>query len=203
MATKNKFYAYFIPGGQKGVTDEWRICESKVKGVVGARFKGFKDEEEARGWLAKGANYELKANKQLAPGIYFDAGTGRGNGVEISVTDANGVNLLHKALPKKTVNSFGKHLIKDKSATNNYGELLALSYALKIAKKEKVKSIFGDSRLVIDYWSKWRIKRNDLPKKTVELSKDVSESRYEFEKNGGSVKRVSGDNNPADLGFHK
>jgi ribonuclease H-related protein len=203
MATKNKFYVYFIPGGPKGITDEWKICEGIVRGVEGARFKGFKDEKEARGWLVKGASYELKTNRPLAPGIYFDAGTGRGNGVEISVTDAKGVNLLHKALPKKVINSFGKHLIGNKSATNNYGELLALSYALKIAKKEKIKNIFGDSRLIIDYWSKWRIKRNDLPEETVKLAKDVSKMSYEFEKSGGSVKRISGDHNPADLGFHR
>jgi len=123
--------------------------------------------------------------------------------VEISVTDSKGVNLLHKEMPKKDINQFGKHLIKSKSATNNYGELLALSYALKIAKKEKVKDIFGDSKLIIDYWSKWRIKRNDLPKETVELAMNVSKLRYEFEKIGGSIERVSGDDNPSDLGFHR
>jgi len=37
----------------------------------------------------------------------------------------------------------------------------------------------------------------------VELIKKVALLRTEFEKNGGTVKKISGDVNPADLGFHK
>ena len=43
-----------------------------------------------------------KPRPTLEPGIYFDAGTGRGAGVEISVTDEQGKNLLHKALAQKS-----------------------------------------------------------------------------------------------------
>jgi ribonuclease HI len=137
------------------------------------------------------------------PGIYFDAGTGRGDGVEVSVTDEKGKNLLHKAVSKFELNQFGKHLIKSDTATNNYGELLALRYALEIAKKMKVKHIFGDSRLVIDYWSKWRIKAKELSEETVELAHEVAELREKFESGGGTIERIGGGHNPADLGFHR
>lgn len=204
MAAKKKYYAYFVPGEhRKGVADNWGDCEKIVSGKVGARYRGFENRVDAEAWLAKGAAYEIKIAPKLERGIYFDAGTGRGMGVEISVTDEKGKNLLHKALSKQELNHFGKHLVENSAATNNYGELLALKYALTIARKEKEKKIFGDSRLVIDYWSRWHVKRKELPEETVALANEVAEMREAFEEKGGMVARISGDHNPADLGFHR
>ncbi len=256
----NKFYAYFVPARRSlgegrpricksGVADSWGKCGKIVTGEEGARYKGFKTRDEAEKWLELGADYQIKIAKKLEPGIYFDAGTGRGQGVEISVTDEKGKNLLHKTIPKNELNRFGK-LLLDSDATNNYGELLAMRYAIEIAGKKKmnnrtaercdihrsriavihpargrglcfprrnsslpvragcscgenIKKVFGDSKLVVDYWSKWRFKRNDLPEQTVELAENVSRLRSDFEKRGGAVKRISGGDNPADLGFHR
>jgi ribonuclease HI len=211
---KKKYYAYFVPttGGRAGdapkhgVVEDWKSCEAIVSGKFGARYKGFESRHDAEEWLADGAQYESKLAKprpKLERGIYFDAGTGRGDGVEISVTDEHGKNLLHKAISHNELNKFGKHLVGDAAATNNYGELLAFHYALAIAHKERVKRVFGDSKLVIDYWSKWHIKRKELSVETVALADDVSRARETFEKSGGTVGRISGDHNPADLGFHK
>lgn len=201
---KNKYYAYIVPGGARGVADSWAETERVVKGKSGARYRGFSDKEDAEAWLAQGASYEAKPPApKLARGIYFDAGTGRGRGVEISVTDEKGKNLLHKALSEKDLNRFGKHFLGNRSATNNYGELMALHYALLIAKKLKTKKVFGDSKVVIDYWSKHRIKRKALPRETVSLADKVTKLREAFEKRGGAVKRISGGHNPADLGFHR
>ena len=189
-----------------GVTDSWAVCEKFVSGKTGARFKAFDNRSDAETWLKDGARYEARAAKprpKLDRGIYFDAGTGRGDGVEISVTDEKGKNLLHKALGVHELNKFGKHLVDNGAATNNYGELLALKYALEIARATRVKHVFGDSKLVIEFWSQWRIKRKDLPEETVSLADNVSRAREAFEKTGGVVERVSGDFNPADLGFHR
>lgn len=202
MARK-KYYAYFLPSGKKqGVTDSWSVCEKIVSGKPDARYRGFKTREEAESWLKAGARYEHRIMTKLDKGIYFDAGTGRGEGVEISVTDEKGKNLLHKTLSRADLNKFGKHLVQDKNATNNYGELLAFKYALKIAAKERVKKIFGDSMLVIDYWSKWHVKK-DVAEETFELAREVSKLRADFEKKRGRIARISGDDNPADLGFHR
>ena len=160
---------------------DWSACEKMVSGVMGARYRGFASKEDAHAWLRSGARYEIKTYKKLEPGIYFDAGTGRGEGVEMSVTDETGKNLLHKAMKKKELNCFGKHLIQNDDATNNYGELLALRYALRIAKKEKIKKIFGDSKLVIDYWSRHRAKRKELLPETVGLLDKVARMRERFE----------------------
>jgi viroplasmin and RNaseH domain-containing protein len=205
MPKKKKYYAYVVPHGPAGVTDNWNECERLVSGRAGARYKAFEDIYTAERWLALGAQYEPKQapkRQRLAPGIYFDAGTGRGKGVEVSVTDEKGEDLLRRVFPKKKLNRFGKHLIPRLLATNNYGELLAFKYALQIAEKEGVKQIFGDSKLVIDYWSRWQIKRNELPAGTVRLADEVAALREKFEEGGGTIQRIPGAQNPADLGFH-
>ncbi|MEK7641058.1 MAG: ribonuclease H family protein [Patescibacteria group bacterium] len=207
---KNNYYAYLLRSGASAVVDNWKDCEKKVSGVYGARYKGFVSKQEAEVWLAGGARYEFKSLKLkvkkdktvLQPGIYFDAGTGRGKGVEISVTNEKGEDLLHIVLSKKDINKFGKHSV-GKGATNNYGELLACLYAMQTAMKSGVKKVFGDSQLVIAYWSKGFIKRDKVAEETVELAEVVAGLREEFEEWGGRVIHISGDNNPADLGFHK
>lgn len=208
---RKKYYACFVPATRKKlVTDSWPECEALVKGVRGARYKSFDSKEEASAWLKAGADYgpskirvKNKKQKKLESGIYFDAGTGRGDGVEISVTDEKGKNLLDKILLPEQLNKYGKHLLESEESTNNFGELLACRYALLIAIDSDIKKVFGDSKLVIDYWSKGFIKKKELPPETVRLAEEVMRIRDEFESRGGILGRVSGDTNPADLGFHK
>ena len=90
-----------------------------------------------------------------------------------------------------------------KGATNNFGELAGIFFALEIALKEKIFNIYGDSSLVIEYWSKGFIKKDNVTPKTYELAMKVKERREFFEAAGGKINHISGDFNPADLGFHK
>lgn len=202
---KKNYYAYRLADGKQGIAESWAACEKLVSGKVNARYRGFPSREEAAEWLGEGARYEarpkLAPKTKLSPGIYFDAGTGRGDGVEASVTDERGKDLLYLVLPKKHVNRFGKQNVPG-DTTNNYGELLALSHALKLAKKLGVKKIFGDSQLVIKFWSRGVMKQKMLPAKTVRLIREVTKARKKFEAADGSVAYVPGGVNPADLGFH-
>lgn len=199
--TSKKYYAYRVTEtGAEGVTGDWEECKGIVSGRPGARYKGFKTKQEAEEWLHAGASYNIK--KINPKGVYFDAGTGRGFGVEISVTDETGRDLLQKAVAKEFINEHGKHLLSS-DKTNNYGELLACRYALEIAEKEGVDAVFGDSKLIIEYWSKGRIKKEGVAPETQALAFAVKKLRDAFEGKGGSVSYVSGDDNPADLGFHR
>lgn len=195
---KKKYYAYVV-GNKSGVLETWDECKAIVDGKNGAKFKSFESINEAELWIKAGADYKVKylATK---PGIYFDAGSGAGNGVEVSVTDEKGKNLLEEILPKAELNKREKKQLTDK--TNNFGELLACKYALEIALKNQALEIFGDSKLIIEYWSKGYIK-NEMPQETINLAKEVKILRFEFEKKGGKIEYVSGGRNPADLGFHK
>ena len=210
-SNRNKYYAYLLPAQagipstrESGIKNNWADCKRKVEGVIGARYKGFVSKTEAEKWLNDGAAYESKSKKKkgLSKGIYFDAGTGFGKGVEISVTDEKGNNLLHQVIPAKSINHRGKHWVFAKGTTNNFGELLACKYALQIGKKHKIKHIFGDSKLVIDYWSNGKIKK-DMNEVTKALAYETAKLRKVFEKMGGVIERISGDDNPADLGFHR
>jgi len=202
MSAKKRFYAYVVPGGKQDVVEGWPACERNVSGVSGARYRGFSSREEALVWLGMGAEYEVRVKKKMPPGIYFDAGTGRGEGVEVSVTDANGKNLLHTVLKKSELNPFGKHHAGPE-ATNNYGELLAAKHALTIAIKAGVKRVTGDSALVVNFWSKGIVRKDRVDARTAKLSAAVARLRKKFEAQGGHVIRISGDDNPADLGFHR
>jgi len=196
---KRKYYAYLV-NGKKGIVDNWPECQEIVAGANGAKYKGFESEEAAEAWLNAGADYKIK-NIAVADGVYFDSGTGAGNGTEINVTDKNGKSLLHKIIAAEKINEKGHHWA-DEGTTNNFGELLACKYALQIAIKENIKKVFGDSKLVIEYWSKGHIKY-EVGEETVNLAQEVKILRQKFETLGGEIIRISGGGNPADLGFHK
>jgi ribonuclease HI len=197
--SKKKYYAYSI-NGKNGITDNWPECQKIVSGMLNAKYKGFESKDQAERWLEGGADYNLKTTASQK-GIYFDAGTGAGKGVEVSVTDESGNSLLNNVLKKKDINEKGFHLINGE-ATNNFGELLACKYALEIAIKKDVKNIYGDSKLILDYWSKGFIKK-EMPEETISLADEVKKLRYWFEKEGGKIEHISGGSNPADLGFHR
>lgn len=200
----DKFYACYFTQSKKGViTNDWDECKILTRGG-GVRYKSFKTKVEAQNWINNGGVYETKkmVQENLPSGIYFDAGTGRGIGTEVRVTDKFGNSILDYFLPKDKINEFGNYLTKPGS-TNNFGELLGCYIALNIALKEGQKNIYGDSQLVIEYWSRGRIKADNVSSDTLELAKKVAKLRKEFEKLGGSISHVSGDINPSDLGFHK
>ncbi|WP_297596982.1 ribonuclease H family protein [uncultured Cetobacterium sp.] len=206
MATK--YYAFVIDReNTHGIVLTWDECQIKTKGK-GARYKSFKTHLEALEWIKAGGIYEDKKAKHraakdlLEDEIYFDAGTGRGIGVEVRVTNKNGDSLLDILMPEDMINEFGNYLAP-KGSTNNYGELIGVYLAIDIAIKKGKSKIFGDSKLVIDYWSKGLCNKTSLNEKTINLIQKTSERRVIFEKLGGEIKHVSGDINPADLGFHK
>lgn len=214
---KQKYYAYFFDEKNNGIVSTWAECEKIVQGTK-ARYKSFIDKSVAQEWLNSGASYEknigLNAplNTSLEKGIYFDAGTGRGIGVEVRITDENKENILDKISPatlKKLLkdtawfkNEFGNIQVET-GKTNNFGELIGFYFALNCAKLLKYDVISGDSRLVIDYWSLGRFHESNLELDTINYINKVILLRKEFEKNKGTVKHISGDINPADLGFHK
>lgn len=122
--------------------------------------------------------------------------------MEVRVVLKDGTPVLDKYLPKEKINDFGNYLAP-KGTTNNFGELAGIYFALEIAMKENILNIYGDSSLVIDYWSKGFIKKNNVSENTYNLAMKVKIKRELFENMGGKISHISGDFNPADLGFHK
>lgn len=199
----SKFYAWFNTYNDRGIDKDWETCKSRKA----LRYKSFRTEQEAKEWLLDGAKYD-KPQIKLDEGVYFDSGTGRGRGItEVRVTDKDKNSLL-KHLVNSKFNDFLKskgwkinefdNIELDVHKSNNYGELLGLYLALEIARLLGYQNIYGDSKLVIYYWSKGQY--NNLPNETVKLIEQVSKNRKNF---GGNIRYINGDFNPADLGFHK
>ena len=214
------FYAYVLENNIYGVTQNWNECKNMVEGRSNAKFKKFNNIKEANAFIEQIIVVERKGfflkqeeepeNFQDKTAVYFDAGTGRGRGTEVRVSKKNGSSIIERINNEKfndflkrnnwKINEF-ENIELGKDYTNNFGELLGLFCALKIAIKFNIKQIFGDSNLVIEYWSKGTCKVKD--EKTLLLSNSVTQLREEFEKSGGTISHISGDVNPADLGFHK
>ena len=195
------FYAYIL-NDKKGIVEDWESCKALVNGVSGAKFKKFKTLVEANAFINNG---EI----ELENAIYFDAGTGRGRGVEVRVTDKNKNSLIPILRENRkdiidfflkkgwNINEFNNVELGN-NYTNNFGELLGCYIALIIANIKGENKIFGDSNLVIAYWSKGICNIED--KGTLKLIEVVSKLRNNF---NGKIEHISGDINPADLGFHK
>lgn len=213
MNNKVKLYAVVFNGESK-IFDNWDDCSNFVKGKSGVKYKKFTSEQEANTWIIENlstkTSFEEVAKKVNDPSvIYFDAGTGRGIGVEVRVTDSLGNSLINKIASNSSfidlcnrygfiVNDFGNVQLP-KNFTNNYGEALGCILAYKIANMlPEVKTILGDSELVIKYWSNGVIKVKN--ESTVKMLKFLTDLRASSTL---ELKWIPGSANMADLGFHK
>lgn len=213
MDNKVKMYAVVF-NGESRLFDNWDDCSSFVKGKSGVKYKKFASEQEAKSWIVENLSVKTTsvevAEKVYDPSIiYFDAGTGRGIGVEVRVTDSLGNSLINKIASNSSfidlcnrygfiVNDFGNVQLP-KNFTNNYGEALGCILAYKIANMlPEVKTILGDSELVIKYWSNGVIKVKN--ESTVKMLKYLTDLRASSTL---ELKWIPGSANMADLGFHK
>ena len=207
---KKKYYAYAMEGGS-GIVDSWEACEARVRGHS-ARYRGFPDRASAEAWLKGGAKYEDKAANKAAAvseypedAVFFDAGTGRGRGTEVKVVDRDGTPLAFIGAELGGELTTEGTLLLGPSKTNNYGELLGCMIALMAAEQMSSRHIYGDSKLVLDYWSKGRVAREkrETDLDLARLARRTAAARRQFEAQGGSLAHVPGGINPADLGFHR
>ena len=196
---------------EEGVAASWEDCERSVKGRS-ARFRCFEDRRSALDWLAQGAPYEDReaARRDALSGcpedsLFFDSGTGPGRGVEVRVTDRDGTPLVHLGKPVEGRLTREGNLILGRGRTNNFGELMACLLALRAARATGRLHVMGDSRRVLDFWSRGRVsraKRAEDPD-LARLAAETASERRCFEASGGRVDWIPGGVNPADLGFHR
>ncbi len=156
----------------------------------------------------------------LTSKIYVDGGHGKYSGSEgfARVTDDKGKDMLpyfenfYSDIKYRDVDlPIGRSRVliskfSDVSKQQNNGaELIALLVALRIACKHKIiKEICSDSQVIIS-WSNGRL--TPKTKKTIDSKKlqyinELVNLRTEFEKMGGKVVKISGDENMSDLGYH-
>ncbi len=164
MTKKKKYYAV-ARGRKTGIFATWfgpKGAEIQIRGVKGARFKGFLTVEEAKAWLkefktegtntAKQSTLPKKAvpkNKDIV--IYTDGGCINNPG-----PGGYGVVIIEKSKRKELSGGF-------RLTTNNRMELMACIIGLSdIANKSEI-TLYSDSQYVVNGiakgWAKnWRSK---------------------------------------------
>lgn len=203
---KKHFYGYIVDN-DIGIVESWAECQRKVHGKR-SKFKGFATKEEALKWIEMEVNERKGSVKPLGildDAIFFDSGTGRGIGCEVSVCDRNRTQLAYLVVPKEHLTEWGTVLLSP-GRTNNYGELLGCLLAIKVAQKLSKKRVCGDSKLVLDFWSKGVIGKGKMEEGDQDFFRLIEmtvSARKAFESDGGELCYIPGDKNPADLGFHR
>jgi len=149
------FYAYILNNGDKGIVNSWDKCEQIVKGQSSVKYKKFKTIEEATKFISNNGVAENITPVLDKNAIYFDAGTGRGRGVEVRVTRSNGTSLLSYIKKNKSfMEMLNKHnwfinefdnIELGKNYTNNFGELVGI-YTAFVYAKERLRATFKDTR---------------------------------------------------------
>ena len=205
-------YAFFVPdvfGKQahiEGIVPTMEEARHHTYGKLGAVWKKAVDFRDAAFWLRNVRNETAQIVAATLPinAIYFDAGTGGKIGMEVRVTNLYGESLLTKAdIDKYDLNEYGNVNLGFGHKSIQTGELLGFILAIKVAKRFKESIIIGDNKTVIDSWSKYSSKKShdELTDTFLTIAVDMREI---FEEQlGGIVLRVSGNDNPADLGFHQ
>jgi hypothetical protein len=148
--------------------------------------------------------------------IYVDGCDNKTIGACATVTDKNGsclISLYSDFLSRfKFLDSFEKLQYKNRilykvnfegseGNQNNGCEMLSMVVGLLIALFYNIKNLHSDSDLMIKWWSK-EAKKPIENKKKSDLRVFCIILANIFRNNGGTIHKVDGGTNPADVGFH-
>lgn len=172
-----------------------------------------------------------KIYPSISKTIFVDGGHGKYSGDEGwgRVTDDRGKDILCKFEDIDGAKTYGGIIYKDvvlpvgksrilvskfldvKSQQNNGAELIAMVTGLKIAcilnKKFPgiITKICSDSELIVKWWSVNPLKkekRKTMDPQKVKYVDALVVLRKQFESLGGTIEKISGDDNVSDLGYH-
>lgn len=92
------------------------------------------------------------------------------------------------------------------SQQNNGAELMAMVAGLRIAVGDpSISIIYSDSQLIETYWSRGQVNaktRAKMDPRKLKFIEECADLRRKFEARGGRIIKISGSQNPADLGYH-
>lgn len=217
----SKYYAVKV-GRNPGIYLTWNECKEQVNSFSGTVYKSFTTRQEAENYISENKQYPLSRDTLtydidakkcfLEDGIYVDGCCNNTIGSCSSVTDKYGnclvkknLTMLSEYLPEYTTKEHGNRIVYEvnfddvKSQQNNGAELLALVVGLIISIEGKNNKIFSDSTLMVNHWSNKLSNTIKCPRKA-RLQEMCVKLTTIYK---GKIIHISGDINPADLGFHK
>lgn len=211
------FYAVKV-GKEIGVFNTWIECNERVSGYKGAIYKKFKTHYEALSFI-QDKIIEIYNKSTI---IYVDGGFNNFtkpyalgsvvNGYGLDILNfypelTSDMNIVTKTLPVGERNLVIANFNDVTIQQNNGAELLATIIGLRIAIYLnnigiKVTHILSDSQLIVNHWSN-KLNRTDLDPNKVKYINELIILKQNFMLQGGRLQKISGDENLADLGFHK
>ena len=167
MSKKKAAYYVVWSGKTPGIYDTWEDCEAQVKGVQGAKYKGFASRPEAeQAFASSPENYIIrkpKAEKEestpILPALAVDAACSGNPGVMEfrGVIADTGTEVFHRG--------------PFNGGTNNIGEFLAIVLGLAYLKQNNLPwALYTDSRTALSWLKKghadtkieWNAQNQDL-----------------------------------------
>ncbi|MBR2981412.1 MAG: ribonuclease H family protein [Odoribacter sp.] len=144
MASKNKFYVVW-QGVNPGIYCSWEECLLQVKGVQGAKYKGFETREEAETAFCEGPPLYSPKHKKEEPSKVLPADINCAVAVDASCMGNPGKMEYQGVWAADGGLIFRIGPFED--GTNNIGEFLAIVHALAWMEKNGVNyTIYSDSR---------------------------------------------------------
>ena len=167
MSKKKAAYYVVWSGKTPGIYDTWEDCEAQVKGVQGAKYKGFASRPDAeQAFASSPENYIIrkpKAEKEestpILPALAVDAACSGNPGVMEfrGVIADTGTEVFHRG--------------PFNGGTNNIGEFLAIVLGLAYLKQNNLPWVlYTDSRTALSWLKKghadtkieWNAQNQDL-----------------------------------------
>lgn len=216
------FYYAVRNGRNPGIYNTWDECNEQVSGFKGAIFKKFKSYEEARNYVNNIENNTVAKEEIIERDgcIYVDGSYGshtHGFGWGSVINGYDGCDLIPYCHENGLINDLnikpvilpvGRRVVivskfEDVTQQNNGAELLSAVVALRLAIFLKtrgiiIKRIYTDSSTVL-HWSK-RLNNSNLDPIKIHYINELIHLTREFD---GTLEKIDGDINPADLGYHK
>jgi len=159
MAKKTKFYVVW-QGNEPGIYDDWTKCQQQIKGYPGAKYKAFKNIEEAQEAFS-GNYFDYTSSTSKTKKVKFDSNIDIPKNtwsVDAACSGNPGLMEYRGVFTDTHEEIFRQGPFK--KGTNNIGEFLAIVHALALLKKmnDETRVIYTDSRTAMAWVRNKRVK---------------------------------------------
>ena len=171
MAKSSKYYVVW-EGFDPGIYNSWTECQLKIKNYPNAKYKSFKNLEEAKNAYAMGF-FGYQKQKKLTKNSFSTEGIEWNSIAVDAASSGNPGKMEYRGVVTKTKQVLF-HMGPFANGTNNIGEFLALVHGLAFLKEKKSElPIYTDSKIAMSWIRqkkcKTKLAKNSKNEKLFEL----------------------------------